>query len=103
VDSDVVVVPPAIVLRRAAATAGGAVRYVAIRRRGGKPFKLLAVETPVKTIRAEVTALGANGYRVAISGLGAAAGLDGTFLTLHTDMDGMEEVEVPFRLEKETE
>jgi hypothetical protein len=101
VDSEVVVVPPAILLRPGAGSGG--VRYVALRRRGGKPFKLLDVETPEKGIRAEVSALGANGYRVAVSGIGAGAGLDGKFLTLHTDMAGMEEVEVPFRLEKESE
>jgi hypothetical protein len=100
-DSEVVVVPQALVLRGGAA--GGATRYVAIQRRGGKPFQLLGVETPEKEITADVAPLGSNGYRVAISGIGAAAGLKGKVLTLRTDVKGMEEIEVPFIPENESE
>lgn len=93
VDSEVVVVPASIGLSRE----GDAVRYLAIRRRGGQPFKLLDVELPRSGMKAEVSALGPDGYRVAVSGIGKPAGLEGRFLTLHTDLDGMEEIAVPFR------
>ena len=100
-DSEVVVVPQALVLRGGAA--GGATRYVAVRRRNGEPFRLLEVVTPEKEVIADVAPLGSNGYRVAISGIGAAPSLKGKAVMLHTDVKGMEEIEVPFIPENESE
>lgn len=100
VDSDVVVVPHEILLKPAAGNAAADTRYVALRRRAGKAFRVLEVETPRKDVRVETSPLGSFGYRFAISGFDRPAELDGRFLTIHTDIQGLEEIDVPFRLER---
>ena len=98
VDSDVVVVPREILLK--AEAAGATTRYVALRRRAGKAFRILEVEAPRKDMRVETSPLGPFGYRFAVSGVDRPGELDGRFLTLHTDIPGMEEIDVPFRVER---
>lgn len=100
VDSDVVIVPREIRLRVESGPAAAATRYVAVRRRGGKPFRILEVETPRKDLKVETSSLGTFGYRFAVSGCDRVAELEGRFLTLHTDIPGMEEISVPFRVER---
>ena len=100
VDSDVVVVPREILLKAVGGAAGGGVRYVALRRRAGKAFRILEVETPSKELGVETAPLGTFGYRFAISGIDRAGALDGRFLTIPTDISGMEEIDVPFRLDR---
>ena len=100
VDSDVVVVPHEILLKPTAGNTATETRYVALRRRGGKTFRVLEVETPRKDVRVETAPLGSFGYRFAVSGCDRPSELDGRFLTIHTDIPGLEEIDVPFRLER---
>jgi hypothetical protein len=96
VDSEVMVAPREIAW--AAPGHGGEsrlTRYLAIRRRSGAAFRVLAAEPPSDAVTVQVSPLGAHGYRLTVSGP-ATAGVEGRSLTLHTDIPGLEELIVPF-------
>ena len=100
VDAELVVVPREIVVRPTAARSDGT-RYLALRRRTGKPFRILETQAPHDGVKIRTSALGAFGYRLALTGLGDPSRLVGTFLTIRTDVDGMEELDIPFRVTTE--
>jgi hypothetical protein len=94
VEGEWVVAPRVIAWPRA----GGAeplTRYVALRRRNGAPFRVLAAEPPSDALSVHVAPLGAHGYRLTVTGP-ATADVGGRSLTVHTDIHGLEELTVPF-------
>ncbi len=73
-------------------------RYVAIRRGAGGSFRILDVATPDAAIQADVQPLGESGYRIRVSNLVASEALDDQRLHVRTDIPGIEEIDVPFRV-----
>ena len=97
VDSEVVVVPQELVLRAATASAESPVtRYLAIRRRDGADFTVLDVEAP-DGVETTTSTLGKHGHRFTVRVTRAPVELDGLFLTVRTDAEGMEEIDIPIR------
>lgn len=63
----------------------------------GKPFKITAVEVPLPSIEAKVVSAGPGGYRITLNNLVPSRDLDGKFLVIKTNVDGMGELRVPVR------
>jgi len=76
----------------------GVTRYVVVRPGKTKTFELLSVEPPDATMQYEITALGENGYQIKLDNVIAGRDLDGKDLKLTTNVEGMNEIKIPFRV-----
>jgi hypothetical protein len=94
--SDIVIVPSELVVGPAK---GGwaASRYVALRSRTGRSFKILSVEPPDPGIDCVVTAMGSMGYRIELKARELASDLAGSEVKIRTDLPGAEELIVPIK------
>jgi len=97
VSSDLVVVPREIVLTEAE-DAGPVTRYVAIRSRGGKPFRVTKVELPDDGIERVLSPLGKAGWRCELRNVIPFEGLDGAHVAFETDHPSAGKIAVPIRI-----
>lgn len=84
VSADIVVVPGEIQLVGSERRAGAVTRYVSIRSRSGREFKILGVSLPAKDMISEVSRLD-DGYRVVIRNIVPSEDIDGKDVTISTD------------------
>jgi len=89
------VLPKEIVVREGQVTTK---RYVLVSRGTVRKFKILGITAPLQEIAAEMERLPAGDYRVTLSGVDGEKELDGEDLVIRTDVDGMSEVRIPFRI-----
>ena len=99
--SDIYVMPSEIVLISTGASTNPVIRYVSIRSRSGKPFKILKVESPDKSIKVIIEPQ-PFGYRFAISKIAPAA-LHAKALVLATDSSDTPQIVIPFIVIHESE
>ncbi len=84
VSADIVVVPGEIQLVGSESRTGAVTRYVSIRSRSGREFKILGVSLPAKDMISEVSRLD-DGYRVVIRDIVPSEDIDGKDVTISTD------------------
>ena len=72
-------------------------RYIAIRSRSGKPFKILKAETPDPGI-VIATEPFAGGHRLTLSNILPFEELDGKEVVVVTDSPTMPRIAIPFRI-----
>lgn len=65
-----------------------------------KVFKVTEVVPPVDTIESSVRDMAGNGYMIQLKNIAPSVDLDGKSLLIRTDVEGMEEITVPFRVIK---
>ena len=75
-------------------------RNVIIRSPRGKPFEIKEVQCPDASVKAEVTALGTAGYRLAISGLRAIPNLDGKAIVVRTSLASIPTIQIPLHVNR---
>lgn len=99
VSSDIMVVPREILLT-GSEDSGPVTRYVAVRSRTGRPFKVLKVETPDDGIEPVVSPLGRAGHRCELRNVIPFEGLAGRHVTFVTDSEAASRIAVPIRIVK---
>ena len=97
VSNDLVVVPSEISVP-AGDSPVPVTRYVAIRSRTGREFRILKVATPDPDIQAKWEPLTGGGYRCELANILPSPGLDGERVTIMTDHPEAGEVTVPMRV-----
>ena len=98
VASDIVVVPKQIVVPAAGKDPEPVVRYAAVRSRTGKPFRIVALESPDPDIVVSHAPLGRNGYKVTLKNILPFEDLDEKKLIIRTDIKGAPAFTVPIRV-----
>lgn len=93
---DPIIVSPAEMVL-AAGERGAVTRFVSVRPGRIAAFRILGVETP-EGVRASVEEAGPRGYQVRVDILRPRAELDGQHLRIVTDVEGREEIRVPFQV-----
>jgi hypothetical protein len=74
-------------------------RYVVVRPGKTKVFKVEHVETPAEEMTAHIVELPRNtGYQIRLENVKASQELDGKNLKITTDVEGREEIEIPFQV-----
>jgi hypothetical protein len=76
----------------------GVTRFVVVRPGRTKEFAVQSVETPDPAIRVEVVGMGQQGYQIRLDNVVATRELDGKKLKIITNVQGMSEIEIPFRI-----
>jgi hypothetical protein len=77
---------------------GSVSRYVAIRSRDGRPFRILRIEVPDPGIKTNLVELPHAGYRIELSNILAFGGLDGQHMVIVTDCPETPRIVLPFRI-----
>lgn len=73
-------------------------RNVVVRPGTVKEFEVTEVVAPVDTIETNVRDMAGNGYMIQLKNISPTLDLDGQKLIIYTDVEGMNEIEVPFRV-----
>ncbi len=73
-------------------------RYIIIRPGEVQAFEVTGVEMPDESLKASVTTLGANGYRIQIGNIQAKPELDGMKVIIRTTVEKMPVIEIPFKI-----
>ena len=73
-------------------------RYVAVRSRKKKSFKILKVEVPDDAIKVKIDPLGTSGYRCELSNIMPFPDLDGKNVIIRTDLESAKEIVVPIKV-----
>ena len=95
--ADLVVVPRELAFqRRTEATTS--TRYIAIRSRSGKPFKILKTDTPDPGIAVTCAPLDSGGYRLTLDNILPFEELNGKAVVITTDSPTMKPLHIPFRI-----
>jgi hypothetical protein len=87
--------PPALKL---APGEKNATRHVIVGPGSVKDFQVKKVVPPLEQIQTRVRKVGRHGYRIRVAHLTASGALEGAALRIHTDIAGLNVVEVPFRI-----
>jgi hypothetical protein len=103
VSSDIVVVPREILLVESEGDVTPVTRYLAIRSRTGKSFRILSVESPDPDIQSQVSELSQNGYRCEFKNILPFSELDGKMFVVKTDHDDGREIAIPVHVIKRLE
>ena len=98
VASDLVVVPREIIVKEQEGQIKPVTRYLAVRSRTGKPFKLLGVEAPDEGITVKTQALRGGGYRCELGNIMPFPDLDEKNVIIKTDIKSTEQIPVPIRV-----
>ena len=97
VTGDLVITPPALVLYGGLTNAPRPT-YVSLYAPSGKPFKILRVEAPDKSLELDPVAVSSNRYRLVVRTFNPSADLNGRTIKLVTDLDAARELTIPIRL-----
>lgn len=95
---ELVVFPEEIVLSSDVGRNDAVSPYVAVIPGKTKAFELKSVEPPVSSITATTVPLGQWGYKIELTIPVVTKDLEGRKLRIRTNVDGMEEILVPFRI-----
>ncbi|MFO7870955.1 MAG: DUF1573 domain-containing protein [Kiritimatiellia bacterium] len=98
VSGDLVVVPSEITLVETKGDAEPLTRYIAVRSRTGKAFRVIGVVPPDPGIAVRAALLGGSGYRFKLENLTAFPDLGGKSLIIKTDHEEGREIAVPFKV-----
>ncbi|MEI6211814.1 MAG: DUF1573 domain-containing protein [bacterium] len=101
VRSDLMVVPPELLLMQKTGKVEAVTRFLAVRSRSGKPFKVLKVEAPDPHVDIVVTPVGTNGWQCRIGGVLPGADLNGKNVNIWTDHPDVKQITVPIRVNHE--
>ena len=96
--SDLVVVPREILLSENSKKPEPVTRYVAIRSRSKKEFKILKVELPEPDIEVKLSPLDSDGYRCELKNILPFAELDGKHFVIITDHRDSKKITIPIRV-----
>jgi hypothetical protein len=96
--SDIVVVPREILITEGGQKAAPVTRYVALRSRKGKPFRILAVVPPEPEIKVKQEPLPAGGHRITLENVMPFEDLSGKDLVITTDHEQVKKVAIPFKV-----
>ena len=102
VSSDILVVPQEIALVETAGNMEPVTRYLAIRSRANKPFRILKIEPPDSGIEVKIEGLPTNGYRCELKNILPFSELDGKMFIVRTDHEDGREIAIPIRFSKKT-
>ena len=97
VQEDIIVVPKEISLKASGEGQEPVTRYVAIRSRNRKRFRILKVQVPDPQIQTEFTPLGA-GYRCELKNIPPDPSLDGKPIIISTDHPESPQIPIPLRI-----
>lgn len=75
-------------------------RNIVVRPGTVKTFKVTEVVPPVDTIETSVRDMAGNGYMIQLKKINPTVDLDGAKLLIRTDVEGMKEITIPFRVIK---
>jgi len=98
VASDIVVVPHEILVVEGGRKPEPVTRYVAVRSRKGKPFKILKVVAPEPEMKVSQEALASGGYRITLENIMPFEDLNGKDLVITTDHEQVKQVASPFKI-----
>lgn len=98
VASDLVVAPQEILLKEQAGGIKPVTRYVAVRSRAKRPFKILKVAVPDEGSIVKTEPLGDSGYRCELKNIMPFPDLDGKSVIVTTDIEGTPELAIPIRV-----
>lgn len=98
VSGELVVTPDKLFFRVEEEKVKPVTRYITIRSRTGKAFKVLSVKPPRDDMKVKVLPWGKAGHRVQVSKIVPSKELNGRSLTIQTDVEKFEKVTVPFRV-----
>ena len=99
--SDIQVVPQEIVLVEKSGKPEAVNRYVALRSKSNKPFKILKVEPPEDGIDVKVRNLAAGGYTCEMNNILPFKELDGKKVIISTDHEDGKQIAIPIRVVSE--
>ncbi|MFZ4396837.1 MAG: DUF1573 domain-containing protein [Kiritimatiellia bacterium] len=99
--SDLMVVPPELLLMQKTGEVEAVTRYLAVRSRSGKLFKVIKVDAPDQNVNIVVTPLGTNGWQCRVSGLLPGAELRSKNVIIWTDHPDVKQITVPIRVNRE--
>jgi hypothetical protein len=71
-------------------------KYIGLRSRTGKQFKIMSVEVPDPGIKYTIIPMGAQGYRLELPSAQLSSDIAGEEIKIRTDLPGSEELVVPF-------
>jgi len=103
VSSDIVVVPREILLIEPEGDVTPVTRYLAIRSRTGKSFRVLGVEAPDPDIGIQISELSPNSYRCEFKNILPFPELDGKMFIVKTDHEDGHEIAIPVHVSKRPE
>jgi hypothetical protein len=101
VASDIVAVPKEIVVTETGEKPQPVTRYVAVRSRTGKPFKILKLEAPDSDIKLSHEQIASGGYRITLANVMPFEDLNGKDLVIVTDHPQTKKVTVPFLVNRQ--
>lgn len=101
--SDILVVPRELVLMERGKKPEPITRYIAIRSRGKRPFKILKVDSPGPNIEVKLTPLGSSGYRCELKDIIPFPDLDGKNIVIVTDHESVSNIVIPIRVPSKKE
>ncbi len=90
---DIVVVPAELSVGSGGWTSS---KYIGLRSRTGKQFKIVSVEVPDPGIKYTIMPMGSQGYRLELPPVQLSSDIDGEEIKIRTDLPGSEELVVPF-------
>lgn len=73
-------------------------RYIIVRARDNMAFQLSGVETPVSTIKTEISPFPPSGYRIQISNFRPTMDMNQRVFRIHTAIPGQPPIDVPIRI-----
>lgn len=73
-------------------------RNIVVRPGTVKEFKMLSAEAPLPDMEIVTREMGENGYMLQINNIRPTMDLNGTSITIKTDVPGLETIQVPFRV-----
>ena len=91
---DIVVVPAELSIGSSVGWTSS--KYIGLRSRTGKQFKIVSVEVPDPAIKYTIMPLGSQGYRVELTPAKLSSDIAGEEIKIKTDLPGSEELVVPF-------
>jgi hypothetical protein len=95
-----VVAPPQIIIRES--STGGATTahlFVALAPGAQEQLRILSVTAPIDAIKAQISPVAGGGCQITLTGIVPDKRLDGRFLRIQTNVKGVEEILVPFRVD----